>query len=332
MLRQFKDLSTWREDTFSVKAKSVGTLDFMDTKPNQFVIQNGNHYPLYIGIGSTPSDKNYEFKIGANANDVFGRPTPTNKIMFYNPSDSTMVIRVFSVYQEFDILTLKNMTANIQNATVETDGMVRGFSQGVKLPSGDNLIGKVELAVDQFQKIDELENGLKSILENSNHVPTIEEKLNETKNSIESVKKTLIDLRENQKEFVGFMILNVPNGLANVLSNGYEFKNFTMNDGSNAYLYELEYNRIYLKNNTDKYMTLGLPTESFTVQKGETLEISNEKRNLYGGNNVSEVDGEMTYITEFSIDLRNTSSSVPTSGTFEIFIDVSIYRTLKEEG
>lgn len=269
-LQQFKGLSSWREDTITVKAKAVGTLDFMDTKPNQFVIQNENHYPVYIGIGSIPSDKKFEFRIGANTNDVFGRPTPTNKIMFYNPSDAPMVIRVFSIYQDFDILTLKNMTANIQNATVETDGMVRGFSQGVKLPSGDNLIGKVELAIDQFQKIENMNTNIENINENCKYVPNISNKLEEINNR----------MIVGQKEFLDAVYgYTVPtNKVSNFVLKKGQLLSLTVPDASpennEKYQYILDIKYLEFFNRTNKEISLSLSGSSFEIPPMENMVIT----------------------------------------------------------
>ena len=164
-LRQFRNLSSWREDTITIGAKEVGTCDFLDTHPNQFAIQNPNNTEIYIAIAKTPNEKNYEHKIGKNANDIFGRPTPTNKIMFFNPSDKDIVLKIYSIFQPFDLMTLKNMTANIEHATVNSDGIVHGFDSNVSIPSGDNLIGrvKVEDAKDYDGKLDALESKLSSL-------------------------------------------------------------------------------------------------------------------------------------------------------------------------
>lgn len=144
-MQQFKNLSSWREDTLIVEGKSVGTLDFFDTTPNHFIMQNPNDCIVYIGISKTPNEKNYEFRVTNNSNDVFGRPTPTRKMMVYNPSDKTIVLKVFSIHKEFELLTLKNMSALIENATVITDDIIKGFAENVMLPYGTNHIGEVDL-------------------------------------------------------------------------------------------------------------------------------------------------------------------------------------------
>ena len=79
-MKQFNNLSTWREETVVVKGKECFDLNFRDTTPNMFVIQNPNNAELFVSISKIPTSKNYEFKIGKNCTDTLGRPTPTNRI------------------------------------------------------------------------------------------------------------------------------------------------------------------------------------------------------------------------------------------------------------
>lgn len=144
-LIQFEKLSSWRENILEINAKGVGTLDFLDTHPNMFVMQNPNPTVAYVGITKTPTVNAYEFKVGNNSIDCFGIPTSTTKLMVYNDSDQTISVKIYSIFDDFDILVLKNMQSYIESATVVTDGIVKGFSSGVMLPSGNNHLGEVSL-------------------------------------------------------------------------------------------------------------------------------------------------------------------------------------------
>ena len=142
-IQQFKNLSSWREDILNIKGGEVVTLDFNDTTPNMFVVQNPNPVSLKISISSYPRTDSYEYKVDGNMTETMGRPISTNKIHILNDGSIDAVVRVYSINDTFDVQILKNMTVALNNATVETDGIIRGFSSGVSLPSGSNSIGKV---------------------------------------------------------------------------------------------------------------------------------------------------------------------------------------------
>lgn len=142
-IQQFKNLSSWREDILTIKGGEVFTLDFNDTTPNMFVVQNPNPVSLKISISSYPRTDSYEYKVDGNMTETMGRPISTNKIHILNDGSTDAVVRVYSINDTFDVQILKNMTVALNNATVETDGIIRGFSSGVSLPSGSNSIGNV---------------------------------------------------------------------------------------------------------------------------------------------------------------------------------------------
>lgn len=145
MIRQFNDLSSWRTDTVVLPGGEVTTLDFLDTKPNMFVISNPNDATLKVSIGSVPRDDSYEFYVSKNTNRILGRPTPTGKIYILNTSGVEVTVLVFSIFDEFDINILNEANVSIEGANVSTDGIVKGFKSGVSIPSGTNTIGKVEM-------------------------------------------------------------------------------------------------------------------------------------------------------------------------------------------
>ena len=149
-LTQFKNLSSWREDKITVSGGKVETLTFMDTKPNMFYIQNPNNVTLKVSIGKIPRPDSYEFKVDGNSTITLGRPTPTGQIYILNDGGAEATITVYSVQKEFDMNVLKNLAISVDNATFQSDGIVRGFQSGVKLPSGDNTIGRVVVANENF--------------------------------------------------------------------------------------------------------------------------------------------------------------------------------------
>ena len=63
MLRQFNNISSWRQHVLTIEPHEVYTLNFRDTLPNIFVLHNPNMSTLKIGISSIPRSDAYEFKI-----------------------------------------------------------------------------------------------------------------------------------------------------------------------------------------------------------------------------------------------------------------------------
>lgn len=146
--QEFLDFSSWRVDDCTIKAHSVYTVDFFDTTPNQFIIQNANDEKLLVGISQIPTDTNYEYEVSKNTVKPLGRPIRTNKLYIYNTGSTDVVVKIFSVYLPFDMATLANTAVTIENAEIKTDGIINGFKTGVSLPSGDNTIGKIEAGAD----------------------------------------------------------------------------------------------------------------------------------------------------------------------------------------
>lgn len=164
MKNQFKEFSSWREHTVEC-APGVTDLDFLDSKPNQFIIQNTTSQKVYVGISKIPSEQNYELCVEKNSTETWGRPTATGKLFFYNPTNITFNIKVFSVYMDFDMNVLKSLRVAFDSVEVSTDGIVKAFGAGVSLPSGNNKLGKVEIT-----NLDEVTQDLLSNLESDGKV------------------------------------------------------------------------------------------------------------------------------------------------------------------
>ena len=164
-LKQFSNLSSWREDNVAISAGEVKELDFTDTTPNTFVIQNGTNSTLKVAISKYPTKTNYEFKIGSNTSSPFGRPTATRKIYILNDSSSDVVVKVFSVFTNFDINILKDMNVVLDNAIVQSDGVIKGFESGVELPPGDNQLGSVNFGDLATVKVDKIISGIADLIQ-----------------------------------------------------------------------------------------------------------------------------------------------------------------------
>lgn len=148
----YNNLSSWRE-TIKNCRQGITEIDFLDTKPNMFVIQNPNKYPIRIGISKIPTRDNYEMIVTKNSTASFGRPIPTGKLYIYNEVEVELQVRVFSVYDVFDMGILNNINISLEDAKLETDGIVKGFAEKVSLPAGTNTLGKVDLTGDTMSQI-----------------------------------------------------------------------------------------------------------------------------------------------------------------------------------
>lgn len=165
-LKQFNNLSSWREDDMQIKGGEVGTLFFHDTKPNMFLIQNPNDTFLKISISKIPTAHNYEFLVQPNSTDTLGKPTGTAYLYILNTGTLDISVKIFSIFEKFDMNILKNVTIQADGATFVSDGLVKGFESGVQLPSGTNTIGRVNIASESIGFLNE-------------HLQSIENKISE---------------------------------------------------------------------------------------------------------------------------------------------------------
>lgn len=188
MSQNYRNLSTWREQTVKIKP-GLNTVDFIDTRPNMFIIQNPTAYQLKVGIGRTPSEKSYEFLIAKNCNMPIGRPLPTSALYIWHDGNTEHDITVYSIDAPFDINILQNAILNME-CVVETDGLIKGFAPGVSLPGGINNIGRI--TIEDFDIL------AKTWLQNemSNMTNTIKAKLPELVN-VPAIKNGMYDIAAN---------------------------------------------------------------------------------------------------------------------------------------
>ena len=141
MIQQFLNNSSWRKHDINIAPKEVYTLNFRDTLPNIFVVNNPNEATLKIGISSLPRSDSYEFKIEHNTTETLGRPIGTNNLYIYNDSGIPVKIMVFSIEKDFDPAILKNMNVSMDGYTFEATSEIVSIKEGVKIPvTFDNSI------------------------------------------------------------------------------------------------------------------------------------------------------------------------------------------------
>lgn len=170
MLTQFNS-STWREDNISIESGEVFDLNFIDTKPNMFYVQNPNNDELKISISSIPNKKSYEFVVHSNSCEPIGRPTGTGHLYILNTGTTSAKVKVYSIADKFDMNILKNFVVSLSGVTVEAQQEIK-FAEGVALPSGTNNIGVVSLK-------ESLENDITKMDENVRTIALKSEKMND---------------------------------------------------------------------------------------------------------------------------------------------------------
>ena len=150
--------SSWREDKIVVKAGENATLYFNDTAPNMFLVQNANYVNILASIGKLPTAESYEFLIAKNSSETIGRPIGSRYLYFYNAGGTDASLTVYSIRDTFDMNILKNLSVAVQGATIQTDGIVRGFT--ASLPTGVNKIGTVDLTDTVKTKLSDMNNNI----------------------------------------------------------------------------------------------------------------------------------------------------------------------------
>ena len=145
---------TWRQQFVEIPPKSVKDVFFLDSKPNAFFITNNNDTDIYIGITSTPTAERFDKKLSRFDSDTFGRPTPTNRIYVFNPSDMTINITLYSASDMFDMNLLKNFKVEIQDSVlnqIQYDGIINGVKAGFEMPVKNlsSLISKIDTIVSK---------------------------------------------------------------------------------------------------------------------------------------------------------------------------------------
>lgn len=206
MLTQFNS-STWREDNIEIESGEVYDLNFIDTKPNMFYIQNSNDDTLRISISNVPTKERYEFSVHPNSSEPIGRPTGTGHLYILNTGNLKAKVKVYSIADRFDMNILKNFVVNLAGVTVEAQEKV-SFADGVSLPSGTNNIGVVTLEEknnEQLKTINETTVASASDIENikssvegiGDNVQLIRENSDSDNINLDAVKTDVADMKEN---------------------------------------------------------------------------------------------------------------------------------------
>lgn len=132
--------------SIKVPAYSVSTLDYLDTKPNYFKVQNRGNSKIYCGAASIPTATQYDFTVSAGKSQMHADPAQRSKFYIYNPSGSEIECVVTTFAAEFEPLTLAlaGLELDASGLSVESSNVIESFN--TSLPSGTNKIGTVGIS------------------------------------------------------------------------------------------------------------------------------------------------------------------------------------------
>ena len=137
-----QNLSTTRQRQVSIPANSRITVDFTDTKPNYFYLNNLSVSEVYLGVSMIPDNVKYDKKVGPSQEALFAREQGVKSIQLYNATGAPARIDLTTFEKEFDPLVLASSSTTVSGGGGgDYDGVIRGFT--APLPAGNNDIGKV---------------------------------------------------------------------------------------------------------------------------------------------------------------------------------------------
>ena len=138
--------SALSKKTVEVPAYSVYTVEYMDTLPNYFNVQNMGATPIYCGTSSIPTRSKYDFVSPAEGMKMYAEPYNRSRLYLFNPSGTPITCAILSFRAPFDPLTLamSSIAVTIDTSDLQVSNIITGFN--ASLPTGSNNIGKVEVS------------------------------------------------------------------------------------------------------------------------------------------------------------------------------------------
>ena len=146
-MSDIKSYSALSRRVVDVAPFNVMTVDYVDTKPNYFRVQNTGGTAIYCSASKVPSTQDYDFMVKADSMKCHAEPFNKTRFYIYNPSGSTIRVIITSFEAEFDPLAM--VLGNIEvdmPSTIESNTAISAFKSA--LPAGSNKIGKVDLTND----------------------------------------------------------------------------------------------------------------------------------------------------------------------------------------
>lgn len=140
-----KTYSALTKTPVTVQPFSVATIDFIDSKPNYFRVQNSGESVIYCATSGYPTSKDYDFLVKPAGLMSYAEPFKQSKLYIFNPSGTAVNAVVVSFYAEFDPLVLALGQIEVEIPETITQNMTID-SFNASLPAGTNNIGKVQVS------------------------------------------------------------------------------------------------------------------------------------------------------------------------------------------
>lgn len=146
-MADIKSYSALSRKVVTVAPFNVLTVDYLDTKPNYFRVQNTGSTAIYCSASKVPNTTDYDFMVKAASMKCHAEPFNKTRFYIYNPSGSAITVIITSFEAEFDPLAmvLGNIEVDMPN-TIESNTAISSFKS--PLPAGSNKIGSVALEKD----------------------------------------------------------------------------------------------------------------------------------------------------------------------------------------
>lgn len=137
----------FQKQIYSIKAKSMLTVNFPSFNPNYFRVVNLGSGEIYFSTSTSPTPNRFDMKVQPQGSKMHVEPYGKTSVYFYNDGahDSDFILLAFNA--EFNPVALAVLSdeslADVIGEQDGYDGIIRGFT--IPLPSGSNTIGKVDL-------------------------------------------------------------------------------------------------------------------------------------------------------------------------------------------
>ena len=226
----------------TVPAFSITTIDYLDTKPNYFRVQNRGTTEIYCSTNNMPTTKHYDFAVAGKKMKMFAEPYNRTRLYIFNPSGSDVEVAVLSFQAEFEPLTLALSEIEVEiPKDFESSMAITSFN--APLPTGNNKIGKVEIT-----------NGFTAA-----DVTVLKENTQVTAESTESTKTLTQTIVELLGELLSPTAVYGKTNLSNMLE-GFEYLARILNHGFSATGYQYKAISFDKKNQNEEILIFGTKT------------------------------------------------------------------------
>jgi len=135
--------SSYREQIVTILPGQVHTVQFSDTQPNHYYINNLSTSDVYLGITKLPNPTKYDLYVGPSEQRVTGREKGVQQIYLHNDSANPATVELTTFAKPFDPTILLSVSQQSGSAARPSSNIITGFT--ASLPQGFNHIGSVRV-------------------------------------------------------------------------------------------------------------------------------------------------------------------------------------------